>query len=972
MRVRVRERHHADGVFSSHFALVLAITVLTIASLAAARPAFAQTPATMISPVSGTMLPGTSVTFSWSAGTGVSQYWLWIGTSPGSLNLYDGSQAGNTSATISSLPMNGTSVYVRLFSLINGSWQYSDYSYSTAGLAVMTSPVAGTVLSGPSVTLNWAAGTGVSQYWIWAGNTPGSLNYYDGSAGLNSSATLSGLPVDGSTVYIRLFSLVGGVWFYNDYSYTSANKASMLTPNAGSSLPGTSATFTWNSGSGVTTYWLWVGSQPGTENYYDSAVSSTSANVSGLPTGGGTIYVRLFSLISGNWYYSDYTYKTALFPASLLTPVQGSALPGSSATFTWDSGAGVSQYWLWVGNAPGGSLYYDSPVSGGTATVTGLPTDATPVYVRLLSYMNGAWQSRDYTFQAAGQKAAMVSPAGGTKFTGTSTTFTWTPGAGATQYWLWIGTQPGAEDFYDSGQGTNTSVTVSGFPTDGSIYYVRLLSWINGAWQYNDYTYKAALPSTPQYSVNATNNLLVARYSVISPKDGSVFVQFGPTTTYGRSTMTLPVPQGGGKVDVYVGGMRQTTDYHMRATILYADHTTAIDQDRVFTTGTLPAGSLSTQTVTTPAGAPPPNPGIEFVNGVRTPIGMYSVFATDLDGSVIWYYDPHLSGTVNIGPIKPLTNGDFLAVINGSTLREINLAGDTIWEMSSSQLNDELAANGFSYVVAGMHHDLIPLPNGHILLLVNSNRTYTDLPGLPGDTLFLGDGIIDLDASHKPVWVWDAFNHLDVNRRPYPWALPDWMHSNGLVYMPDDGSLLLSIRHQSWIIKIDYANGTGTGNVVWRLGHGGDFNIASGNQADFQYAQHEPALISQFSSNPTLSIFDDGDYRVDNNGVQCDGVTIACYSRAIIMQLNEGTMTATTSWAYLPGVYSSALGSVQALPNGDLEADFSAIQGANPINGRLIEVTRTDTPQVVWEMDVTGQWVYRAFRMPSLYPGVQW
>ncbi|MGH9524913.1 MAG: aryl-sulfate sulfotransferase, partial [Terriglobales bacterium] len=647
-----------------------------------------------------------------------------------------------------------------------------------------------------------------------------------------------------------------------------------------------------------------------------------------------------------------------------------SVLPGSSATFTWNAGFGVTKYWLWVGNAPGGTSFYDAQVSGGTATVTGLPTNTTPVYVRLLSLINGAWQYNDYTFLSPGVKASMVSPANGSSLTGASTTFTWSGGSGVTKYWLWVGTQPSAEDVYDNAQGTNTSATVSGLAIDGTMYYVRLFSLINGAWQYSDYSYKAQLPSTPQFSVNSTNNLLVAKYTVVSPRDGSVFVQFGPTTSYGRSTMTLPVPQGGGKVNVYVAGMRQTTDYHMRATILYADHTIALDQDRVFTTGTLPAGSFSTQTVTMPVGAPPPNPGIELVNGVRTPSGMYSVFATDLDGTPIWYYNPGVD-LAQIDPIKPLPNGDLLLVMNGSTLREINLAGDTIWEMSSSQLNDALANNGFSYVVAGMHHDIIPMPNGHILLLVNSNRTFTDLPGLPGNTVFLGDGIIDIDPSHKPVWVWDAFDHLDVNRRPYPWGLPDWMHSNGLVYMPDDGSLLLSIRHQSWIIKIDYANGTGTGNVVWRLGHGGDFNIASGDQADFQYAQHDPALISQFSSNPTLSIFDDGDFRVDNNGNQCDTTTIQCYSRAIIMQLNEGTMTATTTWAYLPNLYSQALGSAQVLPNGDMEADFSATDSI-PFNGSLIEVTRENPPQKVWEMDVIGQWVYRAFRMPSLYPGVQW
>ncbi len=33
------------------------------------------------------------------------------------------------------------------------------------------------------------------------------------------------------------------------------------------------------------------------------------------------------------------------------------------------------------------------------------------------------------------------------------------------------------------------------------------------------------------------------------------------------------------------------------------------------------------------------------------------------------------------------------------------------------------------------------------------------------------------------------------------------------------------MRNQSWILKIDYANGTGTGNVLWKLGQDGDFTL---------------------------------------------------------------------------------------------------------------------------------------------------
>jgi hypothetical protein len=53
------------------------------------------------------------------------------------------------------------------------------------------------------------------------------------------------------------------------------------------------------------------------------------------------------------------------------------------------------------------------------------------------------------------------------------------------------------------------------------------------------------------------------------------------------------------------------------------------------------------------------------------------------------------------------------------------------------------------------------------------------------------------------------FDHLDINRRPY--LFPDWTHTNAILYSADDGNLIISIRHQNWLVKVDYANGMGAG-----------------------------------------------------------------------------------------------------------------------------------------------------------------
>src|SRR5262249_11506067 len=81
----------------------------------------------------------------------------------------------------------------------------------------------GSTLPGNAATFSWSAGTGVGQYWIYIGSTPGGFDIYNASTGTAASLSLTGLPVDGSTLYVRLWSQVAGTWQFNDYTARSAN-----------------------------------------------------------------------------------------------------------------------------------------------------------------------------------------------------------------------------------------------------------------------------------------------------------------------------------------------------------------------------------------------------------------------------------------------------------------------------------------------------------------------------------------------------------------------------------------------------------------------------------------------------------------------------------------------------------------------------------------------------------------------------
>ncbi|MCU1297249.1 MAG: arylsulfate sulfotransferase [Acidobacteriaceae bacterium] len=262
---------------------------------------------------------------------------------------------------------------------------------------------------------------------------------------------------------------------------------------------------------------------------------------------------------------------------------------------------------------------------------------------------------------------------------------------------------------------------------------------------------------------------------------------------------------------------------------------------------------------------------------------------------------------------------------------------------------------------------MLTLPNGHWVLLAETSKDFTDLPGYPGTTSVLGDALIDVDPTGNVAWAWSGFDHLDVNRHLQ--GLPDWTHSNAVVYT-SDGNLLLSMRHQSWVVKIDYQDGAGAGDILWRLGQDGDFSIPGGDSSQWFYGQHYPSLITNEGTQLTLAIWDNGNFRIDSSGTAC-GATVACYSRASIFKIDENAKSADLLWQNLPGFYSYWGGSIDVLTNGNVEYDMSAPFGYT-LASRVLEVTQTANPQVVWQLDVSGENAYRAYRIPSLYPGVAW
>ncbi len=68
-----------------------------------------------ITPPDGSTLTGTSQTLSWT-GTGVLEYWVYVGTTVGAKDIYNSGSLGTaTSTTVNGLPTDGSTVYLRLW-----------------------------------------------------------------------------------------------------------------------------------------------------------------------------------------------------------------------------------------------------------------------------------------------------------------------------------------------------------------------------------------------------------------------------------------------------------------------------------------------------------------------------------------------------------------------------------------------------------------------------------------------------------------------------------------------------------------------------------------------------------------------------------------------------------------------------------------------------------------------------------------
>jgi arylsulfate sulfotransferase len=336
----------------------------------------------------------------------------------------------------------------------------------------------------------------------------------------------------------------------------------------------------------------------------------------------------------------------------------------------------------------------------------------------------------------------------------------------------------------------------------------------------------------------------------------------------------------------------------------------------------------------------------------------------DIAGDVRWY-----STQKSWEVFTKLENGRYLF-----TYSEGDTEGDIIMEQ------DLLGKIYAVYDIAdGVHHDIYELPTGNLLMTSADLKSGT-----------VEDYLIEVDRkSGHIIRSFDMNDILDPGRPHQVEGLAphDWLHMNSIVYDSSDGSIIISSKAQSAVVKLSYPGM----HIQWILGPHDNWSpkyqpyllTPVGDLFEWSWSQHHATLYSP--DNPgdhtvEVLLFDNANYRSFESARAY--APSEWYSMLAHYQINEAARTVELVWEYGrergSSLFSAARGSAYHLANGDILGTWGDIykdQKGNPAatssasgtaQTEIIEVDPS-TNEVVFECSAPAE-TYRTMRL-GIYDG---
>lgn len=323
------------------------------------------------------------------------------------------------------------------------------------------------------------------------------------------------------------------------------------------------------------------------------------------------------------------------------------------------------------------------------------------------------------------------------------------------------------------------------------------------------------------------------------------------------------------------------------------------------------------------------------------------------------------------------TNNSFMGGGLAGRVQKVDWNGNIVFDYTVSD------ANQIS------HHDMCPMPNGDVLLIVYDKKTASQMTaaGASASSARQLEKIVQLHPTGTTTatiaWQWNLYDHLcqssnasganyvsSVVNNPQLFNVNyqvtnDWWHMNGIDYNASLDQIVVSSHNMNEQYIIDHSTTTAQAatHAGGNSGKGGDFLYRWGNPASYGATgttifnvTHDAHWVP--SDCPKAGWL----AGMNNKGVSSSQSSIDMYQST----WNGTSYTGTTGQAYLPSTYgyrhscngyTSNMGNSQQLPNGNMLVCLATA-------GKIYEIDSNGTN--LWTYQGTGTYA-QAFRYSKCF-----
>ncbi len=259
----------------------------------------------------------------------------------------------------------------------------------------------------------------------------------------------------------------------------------------------------------------------------------------------------------------------------------------------------------------------------------------------------------------------------------------------------------------------------------------------------------------------------------------------------------------------------------------------------------------------------------------------------------------------------------------------------------------------WDYVYAGTdyitHHDICPMPNGHVLVISYERRTAAQVTAAGGNNAIQmwPDKIVEIEptglTTGNVVWEWKTWDHIcqnvDAAKPNYVTSIvdnpqlininykqaSDWQHMNGVDYNPILDQIVFSSHNLNewYIIDHSTTSAEAASHSGGHSGKGGDILYRWGNPIAYGAGgtavlnvTHDAHWIQEGTPNAgRLAGFNNKGVSASQSAADQIDVPINGYNYTITP--GQAFIPATYTYRHPVTGYSSNMGSTQQLPNGN-------------------------------------------------------